>query len=131
MNTVLCIDLQPHTIAILLGNILVHPRGAKPLLGAVINREVPIDRYGVIPESQMCRLIPLVICTAQGDGRQQIKAYFPVGFRILNRLTFFGGLQVLRVRFAVFQSPWLLAAEDVVENARVQHGAIKTQGAVK
>ena len=50
MNTVLCVDLQPHTISILPGNIFIHPRRAKPLLGAVVNREVPIDRYGIVPQ---------------------------------------------------------------------------------
>ena len=50
MYAVLSINLQPHPVPILLWDIFVHPGGAKPLLGAVINRQVPIDRYGIIPE---------------------------------------------------------------------------------
>ena len=38
---------------------------------------------------------------------------------------------MFRVRLTVSECPGFLAAENVVENARVQHGAVKTQGAME
>lgn len=61
---------------------------------SVVDGEVPIHGDAVVLQGEVCWLVSLMVGSAQRHRRQQVKAEFAVGFRVLYGLTVFGWFQL-------------------------------------
>jgi len=67
---------------------------AEPALRPVINTEIVLHRYSIVHQGQMRGLVMVVVCSRQGDRREEVKGNLAIGLRVFNGLTLFGRLEM-------------------------------------
>lgn len=130
VDAVLRVDLQLHVAALLVGHVLVDAGWAEALLGSLVYGKIVINRYVVILERQVSRLVALVVGASQRHRREQIEGDLPIWLGIHNGLAILGRLQRLVILWAMLQCPWLAAAQEN-RDATKRKAAVETQWIVE
>lgn len=132
MDTILRIDLEPHSLLLsLIRYILIDSRRAKSLLHALKPRPFLLCMLIPVLDLEMHGLVFLVVGACAGHAGEDVEAEDTVGFGVFDLLLGRGGLGRGVVGVAVFESPGLAAFEDVGGEAGVHEAAEEVEGGVE
>lgn len=121
MKAVLRVDVQfLSTVAVI--DVFVDIRRAESSLWSVVQSQIRVDGNGGVFQSQMRRLVLVVIRAGAREIRQQIEADHIIRLGIFDFLTFRSLLESLVV-FVVLEGERLLASRDEPIQARIDNEA--------
>ena len=89
VDAVLSIDLQPHSFSLLHRHVLIHTCRTEPLLWTIIESQIVFNWDTVIHQSEVGRLVVLVVSPCQSYRREKVKADHSVRFRVFYWLAVF------------------------------------------
>merc|ERR1719209_907710 len=120
VNAVGSIDDEPH-LSLIVGLVFIHSGRTKPTLRSSILGLIHSLWHIIIHQSQVRRLVGLVVGPGQRDGGEKVKCELAVRLWVLQLLAGRGRLRCICVNAFVLQSPWLLSSSKDIEQASVGH----------